>query len=187
MQVKESNKFDQKLIDRIIKVAYGDAGIIEWFYIRFRALTNSEINSLLKEYKNTATAVHNLKQEDVPKHIIEKVNNYTTFSNHKKPVVSVISYGLFTLWNKKAIPATVLEILIAIIISFLLLTEPVQTSKYSKAEIELAEKQLKQSLAIVGKAFQKAENDFSNEILNKQVNKNLNRGYYLVNNILIGG
>jgi uncharacterized membrane protein YgaE (UPF0421/DUF939 family) len=102
-------------------------------------------------------------------------------------VVSLISYGLFTHWNKKAIPATVLGILIVIIISILLLKEPVQTSKYSKAEIELAEKQLKQSLAIVGKAFQKAENDFSNEILNKQVNKNLNRGYYLVNNILIGG
>ena len=187
MQVKESNKFDQKLIDRIIKVAYGDAGIIEWFYIRFRALTNNEINSLLEEHKKTANAVHNLKQEVVPEHIIKKVTDYTNSFNQRKPVVSLISYGLFTLRNKKAIPATVLGILIAIIFSFLLLTEPVQTSKYSKAEIELAEKQLKQSLAIVGKAFQKAENDFSNEILNKQVNKNLNRGYYLVNNILIGG
>lgn len=187
MQVKESNKFDQKLIDRIIKVAYRDAGIIEWIYIRFRALTDNEINSLLEEYKKTAAAIHNLKQEDVPTQILEKVKDYKNSYNQRKSFLHIISFGFFYLWNKKAISATVLGILIAMTILFILLREPAQPSKYSKAEIELAEKQLKQSLAIVGKAFQKAENDFSNEILNKQVNKNLNRGYYLVNNILIGG
>ena len=187
MQKKESFSLNQNLRDKTINVAYGDAGIIEWFYIRFRALTNNEIKSLLEEYKKIATAVRNLKQEDVPEHIIKTVDNYTNSSNQRKPIFSAITSELFTLWNKKAIPATVLGILIAMIISFILLREPAQTSKYSKAEIERAEKQLKQSLAIVGKAFQTAEKNFSDEVLNKQVNKNLNRGYFLVNNILIGG
>ena len=78
-------------------------------------------------------------------------------------------------------------ILILLIVSFLLVRVPTQTPKYSKAEIELAEKQLKQSFAILGKAFQTAEKSFSEEVLNNQINKKLNRGYYLVNNILIGG
>ena len=187
MQVKKSNKSAQKLVDKIIKVAYGDAGIIDWFYIRFRALTNNEIKSLLEEHKKIAAVVHNLKQEDVPENVIKKVKDYTNSYNQKKSFLSKISFGYFILWNKKAIPATVLGILIAFIISILLIKEPVQKSKYSKTEIELAEKQLKQSFAIVGRAFQTAEKNFSEEVLNNQINKKLNRGYYLVNNILIGG
>ncbi len=78
-------------------------------------------------------------------------------------------------------------ILALFIISVFLFRNPTPAHKYSKAEIELAEKQLKKSLAIVGKAFQNAENSFNKEVLKDQINKNLNRGYYLVNNILIGG
>ena len=187
MQRKESNKLDQKLIDKTIKVAYGDAGIVDWLYIRFKALTNNEIKSLISEYKETAIAVHNLQQEDAAEHIIKRVKDYTNSYNPRKSFLSGISYGLITLWNKKAIPATVFGVIILITVSLLILREPTQTPKYSKAEIELAEKQLKQSLAIVGKAFQSAEQSFSEEVLNNQINKKLNRGYYLVNNILIGG
>ena len=178
---------DQILVDKIIRVAYGDAGIIEWFYVRLRALTNNEINSLLEEYKKTASAVQNLKQEDVPEHIIERVNNYTNSYNQRKPIISAISFGLFTFWNKKAVPATVLGIILVLIVSFFVFRAPGSTHKYSKAQIELAEKQFRQSMVIVGEAFQNAEKSFSDEVLNKQVNKNLNRGYYLVNNILTGG
>ena len=187
MQRKESNKSDQELVDKIINVAYGDAGIIDWLYIRFKALTNSEIKSLIKEYNKTAFAVHNLKQEDAPEHIIERVKNSTNSYNQRESFISGISYGFFTLWNKKATPATVFGVIILMIVSFLILREPTQTPRYSKAEIDLAEKQLKQSLAIVGKAFQSAEKSFNEEVLNNQINKKLNRGYYLVNNILIGG
>jgi lipopolysaccharide export LptBFGC system permease protein LptF len=73
------------------------------------------------------------------------------------------------------------------IFSFLIFNEPAPTHQYTKAEIELAENQLKQSLAIVGKVFTKAEKNFSEDILNKQLNKKLSKGYYLVNNILTGG
>ena len=74
-----------------------------------------------------------------------------------------------------------------LIVSFFVFRTPAPANKYSKAEIELAEKQFRQSMAIVGEAFKNAENSFSHEVLTKQVNKNLNRGSYLVNNILTGG
>jgi hypothetical protein len=80
-----------------------------------------------------------------------------------------------------------LGVILVIVISFLIFNEPSHSHKYSKSEIELAEKQFKQTLAIVGKVFDGAEKNFSREILDKQVNKKLNKGYYLVNNILIGG
>jgi hypothetical protein len=187
MQMKESNKMNQNLVDKIIKVAYGDAGIFDWLFIHLKAVFNKEIKSILTDYKNTAKAVHHLNQEDVPDHIIENVNARINSASERNSIDLGISYGLFSFFGKKAIPATVFGIIIASVISFFLLREPEPTQKYSKAEIELAEIQLKQSLAIVGRAFQKAEKSFNEEILDNQINKNLNRGYYLVNNILTGG
>ena len=58
MQKKESNKLDQKLIDKAIKVAYGDAGIVELFYIYFKAISNKEVKKILEEIKHTSNAVH---------------------------------------------------------------------------------------------------------------------------------
>lgn len=185
--MKESNKKDKKLIDTIIKVAYGDAGIIDRIYIHFKAATNEKVKFLLEECKSTANVVHNLKQENVPEYMTEKIKSYTGGLNKKESILSSFPHSVYSFFGKKAIPATVLGILIVFIISFLILREPAPSHKYSNAEIELAEKQFRQSMVIVGEAFQNAENSFSNEVLNKQVNKNLNRGYYLVNNILTGG
>ena len=187
MQAKELNRMNKKLIDKIIKVAYGDARIFDSIYIHLKAVFDREIKSILIDYKNTAEAVHYLKREDVPEHIIEKVNAHIDTTRERKSVFSGISYSFFSFFGKRAIPATVIGIIIVSVITFFLLREPEPTHKYSKAEIELAETQLKQSLAIVGKAFQKAEKSFNEEIINNQLNKNLNRGYYLVNNILTGG
>jgi len=185
--MKESDKLNQKLTDKIINVAYGNAGIVDRIYIFFKAKADGKANSLLNEYRNTAISVHNLKQEEVPDYIIAKAKSITGGTGQNEFIPSHISYGVFSFLSTKVIPATVLGILFIFIVSFLILREPSPSHKYSKAEIELAEKQLKQSLAIVGKAFQKAEKSFSEEVLNNQINKNLNRGYFLVNNILIGG
>jgi len=187
MQKKESNNLDQKLIDKIIKVAYGDAGIVDRIYVNFKSSLDQKIKELLKEYKHTVNAVHTLKQENAPDHIIESVKNYTIGKEQKESLSSRFSSALFMLFGKKAIPVTALGIVLILIVSFFVFREPAPARKYSKAEIELAEKQFEQSLAIVGKAFENAEKKFSDEVLSKQVNKNLNRGYYLVNNILTGG
>ena len=186
MRVKESNKLDQKLIDKIIRVAYGDAGIVDQIYISFKASSDQKIKEFLEEYKRTVNAVHSVKQENAPDHIIKSVKSYAT-SEQKNYSSSKFSYLVFLIFRKKVIPAMVLATIVIIIASFLLFRNPTPTQKYSKAEIELAEKQFRESLAIVGKTFEKAEKDFSNEIINKQVNKNLNKGYSLVNNILTGG
>jgi len=187
MQMKESNKLDQRLIDKIIKTAYGDAGIFEWVCIRFKSLTNKEIKSLLEEYRQTANMTHKLKGEEVPEHITERLKSITGSANQEESLLSKFSYVIASFFGNKAFPATVIGIIIIVIVSIFFFKEPTPTHKYSKAEIELAQKQFQKSLAIVGSAFQKAEKSFNDEILKNQINKNLNRGYYLVNNILIGG
>ena len=187
MQMKESNKLDQRLNDKIIRVAYGDAGVFDWLHIRLKSLTNNEIRSLLEEYSQTANVVHKLKGEEVPEHITERIKGFTGDTIKSELLTTKISHAIFSCFGNKAIPATVVGILIIVIVSIFFFKEPTPTHKYSKAEIELAQKQFQKSLAIVGRTFQKAEKSFSEEILKNQINKNLNRGYYLVNNILIGG
>ena len=185
--MKELNKSDQKPIDKIIRVAYGDAGIFDWLHITIKSLTNDEIKSLLEEYRQTANVVHKLKGEEVPEHINERIKSITGGTIKSESLTTKISFVIFSFFSNKAIPATVIGVLIVIIVSIFIFKEPTPTHQYSKAEIELAQKQLQKSLAIVGRTFQKAEKSFSEEILKNQINKNLNRGYYLVNNILIGG
>lgn len=187
MQKKESNSLNQKLIDKIINVAYGDAGFFDLVYVHFKSISNNEIKSLLDESRKTAKKVHNIKLEEVPNYVSEKINNITGGINKKDSVFSRISSGFFYFFENKAVPATVFGLIFIVVISFFVLKEQTPTYKYSKAEIELAQKQFKQSLAIVGRTFQKAEQSFNKEVLQNQINKNLNRGYFLVNNILIGG
>lgn len=187
MQMKDSNKLDQRVIDKIIEVAYGDAGIFDWLYIRSKSLRNNEIKLLLEEYRQTADVVHQLKEEKVPEYITERTKHITGGKIKSESLTTKISFAIFSFLSNKAIPVAVFGILFIAIVSIFLFEEPISTHKYSKAEIELAQKQLKQSLAIVGRTFQKAERSFSKDVLNDQINKNLNRGYFLVNNILIGG
>ena len=187
MQKKELNSLDQKLIDRIINVAYGDAGFFELIYVHFKSISNNEIKSLLDEYRRIAKKVHNIKQEEVPNYISEKINNIAGGTNKQDSIFSRISSGFFYFIGNKAVPATVFGLIFIVVISFFALKEQTPTYKYSKSEIELAQKQFKQSLAIVGRTFQKAEQSFNKEVLQNQINKNLNRGYFLVNNILTGG
>ena len=185
--MKESNNLDHKVIDKIIRVAYGDAGIFDWLHIRLKSLTNNEIKSLLEEYRQTANVVHKLKGEEVPEHITERMKSITGGKIKSESLTSKILLAIFSFFSNKAIHAAVVGILIIVIVSMFIFKEPTPAHKYSKAEIELAQKQFQKSLAIVGRTFQKAEKSFSEEILKNQINKNLNRGYYLVNKILIGG
>ena len=185
MQEKDSNNINHRLTDKIINVAYGDAGIIDRLFIFWKVSLNRDIKNLFNEYKATAKAVHSVKPEDVPVDLTQSFKNRIISAEPSRFFTSVFSYFFYLLFGKKAIPAFLLGVILLIIVSFLIFKEP--SHKYTNAEIELAEKQFKQTLAIVGKAFEKAEKSFSKDILEKQINKKLNKGYYLVNNILIGG
>ena len=187
MQKKESNKLDKKLTDKIIKVAYGDARIVDRIYVSYLASSDKKVNDLLQEYKQTANVVHSIKQENISDQIIKSVKNHTLNEKNNSSLISGLYYRISLIFGNKAIPAITVVVISIAIVSFILLRNPTPTHKYSKAEIELAEKQFRESIAIIGKTFEKAEKDFSKEILNNQVNKNLSRGYFLVNNILTGG
>ena len=187
MQENISNKIDAKLANKIICVAYKDSSIIDKIFIAWKAAGDKNVKNLLEEYRATFNKVHKLKQFDLPDYVIEKVDEKMSLQKSEGSVLGNISFSFFNFFSGKAVPVTAAGIAILAFVSFLIFRQPVPAHKYTKAEIELAEYQLQQSLAIVGKVFTKAEKNFSQDIVNKQLNRTLNKGYYLVNNILTGG
>lgn len=187
MQENISNKIDAKLIDKITSVAYRDGSMTDKIIVAWKAASDDNVKNLLEEYRATSNKLRKLKQLDLPEYVIEKVEEKIGFQKPEGSFSGNISFSFFNLFSGKAFPVAAIGIVILAFVSFLIFKEPVPAHKYTKAEIELAEYQLKQSLAIVGKVFTKAEKNFSQDILNKQLNRRLNKGYYLVNNILTGG
>ncbi len=187
MQKKPSNKIEIELVDKIISVAYGDASIIDKIVVIWKAVSDENVKNILEEYRATADKVRKLQNLNLPDYVIENVSKKISSQKTEEGIFAKISFSSFTIFSRKAIPLTASGIIVIAIISFLIFNKSTPTHQYTKAEIELAENQLKQSLAIVGKVFTKAEKNFSEDILNKQLNKKLSKGYYLVNNILTGG
>ena len=187
MLKKLPDKTERELIDKIIRVAWVDAGIIERITVQWKAVRDNNVKHLLAEYKSTAKRVHNLKQTELPDYITQKVRNQTSIQIENESIFQNILYGFFSFISGKTVQLTAAGILILATVSFFIFREPSPSHKYTATEIELAEKQLKHSLAIVGKVFEKAERGFTVEVLDKKVNRTLSKGYYLVNNILIGG
>ena len=179
-----SVSINPKLIDKIINVAYGHASITERMIVNWKASRNDEVRKILEDYKTTANSVHNMERENLPGYVIESVRRRIEFENESENLISKIYFALFT---KPVFSAAVVSIFVLAIISMFLFRQPTETPKYSNAEIELAQRQLGESIAIVNKVFNKAELRLDKEIINDRVSKQLNKGLNLVNEYLIGG
>ena len=184
MRTNNLNNIKPELIDKIISAAYGDASFIERMIVNWKASRNDEVRKVLEEYKATANSVHSIRKEKLPEYVIESVRRRIEFENESENLISKIYFALFA---KPIFSAAVVSIFVLAIISMFLLRQPAETPKYSKAEIELAQKQLVESIAIVNKVFYKAEQKLDKEIINDRVSKQLNKGLNLVNEYLIGG
>jgi len=184
MQANNLNKLNPVLIDKIINVAYGDASFFERMIVNWKASRISEIRKVLEEYKATANSVHDVRKEELPEYVIESVHRRIEFENESENLISKIYFALF---SKPIFSAAVVSIIALAIISIFLFRQTAEIPKYSKTEIELAQQQLGESIAIVNKVFNKAEQKLDKEILNKRVSIQLNKGLNLVNEYLIGG
>ena len=93
----------------------------------------------MEEYKTTANSVHGTKKEELPEYVIESVRRRIEFENESENLISKIYFALFT---KPIYTAAVVGIFVLAIISMFIFRQPAAIHKYSKAEIELAQRQL---------------------------------------------
>ena len=136
------------------------------------------------EYKLTASSVHSIEEKKLPEANLKSVYHKIGRRENSKPAVPFIYSFIF---SKPLVSSAVVGFFIVTIASVLLFYNPPPEHNYTKAEIELAQQQLGESLAIVNKVFQNTEKKIDMEVLSKHVSKSLNKGLIYLNDYLIGG
>lgn len=184
MRMKNSNNMDEELYNKIIAVAYKDASLIDKFIVYKKAKRNPEIQKLLNDFKETAAAVHNIKSDELPDSVIASVKNRMIRKDKKDFIGSFIYSKIIA---NPLLSSGVAGIVILVLAAVLFFEQPQQTPQYTKAEIELAQKQLEESVAIVNEVFKNAEKQFDKEVIPTIINDKTNKGFNLINDLLIGG
>jgi len=184
MQRNNLNNIEELLLDKIIAVAYNDAGWIDRIIVYRMAKKDSLVKQLLNEYRLTAASVHKIKETELAASISNAVKLKLEVGVKSKPLVSFIYAGLF---SRPILTTGIAGLLIITIVGILYFNKPAAKYTYTKIEIELAQQQFEHSLAIVGKVFQNAEKKLEVEVISKHVSKPLNKGLIYLNDYLIGG
>ena len=188
MQEKKSNKIDEKLLDKIIAVAYSDAGLYDRIIVWVKSKNNPEIKGLLDEYKLTASSVHSLDEKKLPEVNLKSVYHKIGQREKSEPAIPFIPSFIHSFnFSKPLVSSAAIGLIIIAIVSVSLFYTPPPEQKYTKAEIELAQQQLGESLAIVNKVFHQTSIKIDEEVITRYVSKPLNKGLNLINDYLIGG
>jgi len=171
---EKNYKIDEETLDKIIAAAYKDAGLIDRLKIYFHTKKDDEVKRIYNEYRNTAENVKKIPLDDCPDSVIKSPGIKKV--KEKKSFILKPAYVF-------AISFLVVSALVAVLLFQNKEKEPV----YSKEEIELAEQQVKESLAIVNRIFRKTENLINEEVLPKRVGKPIHKSLSIINEVLIGG
>ncbi len=171
-QYKE--EISEEYLDKIIAVAYGDASLLDKLKVYMDARKDERIKQILLQYKSTASVVHSIAREDY-----RDSTNIKRVSKHP-----FMTYILRFVVYKPAVSSAFVAALIIILAAVVLLRKPEPKQTYTKAQVELAEKQVKESFAIVAAVFNRSSNEIRNDVLNKKVGGNLQKGVSIINDIL---
>lgn len=171
---------NDKLLNKIISVAYGDAGFGDKIRIRLLANKNDEVKKLLECYRKTAEEVHKLKEEECPEELLNGIEGQTiNVVKHSDTFVFDFFSIIFT---SPLVSTAAAFVVIAMIMLGIFLNRSIQ-HQYTTAEIELADKQAKHALAIVGRIFNQTNHTLKEEVLNSRVAKPIRESMGIVNNL----
>jgi hypothetical protein len=175
---------DEKLLNRIISVAYGDAKFIEKYKIYRLANKNAEIKNLLDEYKRTAKKTHSIKLESANDDVLKKVKSITNVESNNNNTMVFDLYSF--IFRRPAFTAAILGIFILAVVSTFIIKRPEIHQQYTQQEIEAADMQVKQSLALIAGVFKKTSITVEKDVLTNRVSIPLMESFNLVNDYLQG-
>ena len=177
-------EISEDLLNRIISVAYGDAGLLDKIKIYLLASKHVEVKKILNEYKITSKAVDKIEIDKCPEDIVERVKNSNGIVKDSL-LVSFLNF-INQLLHKPVFTVAILLIIISSVVSLLILNQKNETQIPNK-HVALAEKQVKQSIVFVNRIFERTAGRVENDIIKQQVVKPVNEGITTVNNLFKGG
>ena len=175
---------EEKLENRIISVAYGEASFWERWKIYRLAKKFPKVDSLLKEHLRIAKQAHSLENEVCPDEIIKNIKHITLTEKSEERSLLFDLYSF--LFRRPAISGAIFTLFIVALVSTLLFKRPEIHQQYSKQEIELADKQVKHSLALISGIFKKTTETVEKDVLTDRVSKPIKESFNLVNEFIQG-
>ena len=175
---------EEKLLNKIISVAYRDANLLDKLKINWLAKKNLEVKKLLSEYKIIANQTHNLDLEECPEEIIDSLLNTINKNQQKERSLFFDLYSF--VFARPVISSAILTVFVLAFISTFVFERPEIHQQYSQQEIEVADQQVKHSLALVASIFNKTKHKVEKDVLTDRVGKPIRESFNLVNEYLIG-
>jgi hypothetical protein len=175
---------NDKLLNRIISVAYGDATFLENVKIARLARRDQEVKSVLEEYRKVANKTHGLNLEDCPNEVIKSVKLLSN-SNSKKDTSLLFDLYSF-LFRRPAVSAAIFSVFVLALISTFIIKRPEIHQQYSQREIIQADVEVKHSLALIAEVFKKTSLTVEKDILTDRVSKPIKESLYIVNDYIQG-
>ncbi len=175
---------EEKLLNRIISVAYNDANLLEKFKIYRLASKDRKVQTVLDEYKKVANQAHKVQLDYCPDELIEEASQITKI---KAKAEKSLFFDLYSfIFKQPAISAAILSMFILALVSTFVIQRPEIHMQYTHQEIEAADKQVKQSLAIIAGVFKKTKTTVEEDVLTDRVSRPIVESFNLVNNYLQG-
>lgn len=182
------NKFNEEIIDLIINAAYGSASLFQKIKVWFLIRENNELKELYNEYRSTAQSVHSLEEEQLPEYVLHKIE-VETETNLSKSESSFLADLTSILFEKPQLIFVTTAIVIGLIVSSIFFNQSrdINTAPYTAEEVQLANKQAKEALALVGKILNTTQATLTEEIIPNKVVKPINESFEYVNELLKEG
>lgn len=173
--MKPTKTISEEYLERIICVAYGDAGFLDRIKIYLDARRNPEIKKILDEYKETAKKVHLISPEEYRGNapVIEKRHTNNWLLNY-----------LYIFFKRPIISAAVALMIMAGIAGYFITNNNHRMNGYTKQQLIIADQQAKESFAIVASILGRTKDELKNNILNEKINKPIKMGLTIVNKYL---
>lgn len=175
------NDVPDELLNKIIRVAYGDAGMFKKWQLKILAKKNRIVGELLSEYRETARNVHSLKSDECPEEILSKVEVVTVKKSDNK--LSIIGDLYNLVFSKPLVTAIAVSVIVVAIVSSLFIDRSKMYDGYSLEEVERANFETRKAIALVSKIFIRTEKSIKEEILAERIGKPINQGIESVNKL----
>ncbi|MCH8325905.1 MAG: hypothetical protein IIB83_05005 [Bacteroidetes bacterium] len=172
--MKTDKKIKKKIVNKIIRTAYGDASFVEQSEIFIRMFLNTKIKNIYSEYRFTAKEIHSIKLENIELNNLPNKNKERT--NNFNKIIS------FILLRPIGISYASIVLVLGVIVMFILFDKNNEIH-YTKAEILQAEQDVKYSLAIIGKVFNETEKKLKEDIINNKIRKPIKKGFEIINTL----
>lgn len=176
---------NDKLLEKIISAAYGDAGLMDKLYIYMLSLRNREVRDILNEYRSTAREVHSIKEEELSE---DKVGMLYAQAGSKRRGKSAFLFDILSIFTAKPVVASVTAFAVmALIITTMFVKNRQPEAVYTDEQIITAAAQTRQVFQIINEAFDNAKVVVEDKVLKENVAKPINESYKKISKIIKEG